>query len=170
MAAEDPLREMIRLVELDYERTASFIDSVVSTGAAIRGLGVTIWAALLGFAVDHGSWALALVGVLDAIVFFVLDGYHGWVYKRALLHAASLERISAAFYNSLGRGKTDPDSLLELRVQLEAHTFGLFQNLGRFRYTDLLRARPRVIFFALYPSLAVAAGLAAFLIAKDWLH
>jgi hypothetical protein len=158
-------QEMLRLVELDYQRTTEFISGVVGTTATLRGWGVTLWVAVVGVAVDHSAPGLALVGSLIAVVFFILDGYHAWLYGTAQEHAASLERISSAYYNSLGRGKGEEYSALRLQTELQSHRFGLYQNLGKFRWKSWGRVRPKVVFIVFYPLLFVIPGLVGLWIA-----
>ena len=52
MALDNPVKELVRLIELDYSRSSAFIDGLVQREAAIRGLTITVWTALLGIALD----------------------------------------------------------------------------------------------------------------------
>jgi hypothetical protein len=82
------VREMIRLVELDYERTAAFSDGLVQREAAVRGLAVTIWVATLGFAFDRSSWPLAVLAATASIAFALLDAYYSAVFVQLQTHGA----------------------------------------------------------------------------------
>ncbi len=132
-------KELVRLVELDYERTAKFIEGVIGTSAAIRGLLVTAWLAVVTLAVNTSRWALAAVSLAVVIVFGLVDAYHSWLYHQALQHAIELESISRTYYAALARGGDDPDAEEDLEVHLQAHRLGVYSNLRRFRMKDLRR-------------------------------
>lgn len=157
-------KEILRLVELDYERTADFISGLMQRQVGMRGLAVTIWAAILGVAFDHSIWQLGALTIVAVLVFFFLDGYYSLLYIEARSHAGNLEDISALYYKSLTRDEEE-DSDLDLQVKLEAYRFGLYSSLKLFRMRDLARIRQRVIFKFFYPFLAVGATLATILIA-----
>jgi hypothetical protein len=79
-------------------------------------------------------------------------------------HAADLEKISALYYTSLVR-EGDPDSTLDLQVQLEAYRFGLYRSLKTFQFRNLAEVRQRIIFKFFYPFLIAGSALATILIA-----
>lgn len=162
---EDRFRELLRLVELDYERTSQFIQGVVGTSATIRGWAITVWLALLGFSLDRSVSALAFLAASVVPVFGIVDLYHTWLYREALNHARSLERITSSYYNAMGRGGggTDLDLLADLQEELESHRFGMYSRMGPFRFR-LFAARPYVFFRFLYPALLVVAIAAGILI------
>lgn len=162
MTEVDP-KEIFRLIELDYDRTASFIAGLMERQATMRGLAVTIWAAILGFAFDRSVWELAILAVAAVLVFAFLDGYYSLLYIEARSHAGTLERISAAYYKALTR-PGDEDSSQDLQIDLEAYRFGLYGSLKVFRVKDLANVRQRVMFKVFYPFLAVVAILATILI------
>src|SRR5438067_914123 len=83
---------------IDLDKTNDLVKSVVTTSATLLGLGVTIWLALVGVAVQQRLPALAYIAAAVALVFLVLDGYHGWLYARAARHAGSLERLLGMYY------------------------------------------------------------------------
>lgn len=158
-------KELVRLVELDYERTAEFINGVTTTTATIRGWAITIWLAILGIGLDQELWQMALLAAVSASVFLLLDGYHAWLYSEALAHAAKLERLSGRYFDALGRGADDEDVELDFRVALQAHRFGMYRNFRRFRPKDLLFVKPYVFFRFFYPFLIGTALLATLLLA-----
>jgi len=160
-----PQDELIRLVELEYDRTAKFIDGVIATGATIRGWAVTIWLAVIGVAFDRSVWELGVLAVLVAAVFLVIDGDHAWLYGEAMARANELERLEASSYDAAGRRAGDPDAARDLRERLEAHRFGLYRNFKRFRFRDLWFVRPTVFFRVFYPFLALVGVAAAVFIA-----
>jgi len=161
---EKEQKELFRLVELDYARTADFISGLMQRQVGIRGLAVTIWAAILGFAFDHSTWELGVLAIASVLVFLFLDGYYSLLYIEARSHASDLETISAFYYRSLIRDD-DEDSDRDLQVQLEAYRFGLYGSLKPFKVRDLTRVRQRVMFKFFYPFLAFGASLATILIA-----
>ncbi len=161
----DSERERLRLVELDYEHTNDFIKGVVATGATLRGLALTIWLGLVGFAVQQSRWELSALAAFVAVMFLALDGYHGWLYEEALKHARAAETVTSRYYDALSRGDDDEDALLDFREELRFHRFGLFSNLHPFVWRDLLEARPRLLYRLLYPALVGVAGLVTGLLA-----
>lgn len=160
---EKDQKELFRLVELDYVRTADFITGLMQRQVGMRGLAVTIWAAVLGFAFDHSTWELGVLAIASVLVFLFLDGYYSLLYIEARSHASDLEDVSAFYYRSLIRD--DEDSDRDLQVQLEAYRFGLYRSLKPFRIRDLPKVRQRVMFRFFYPLLVFGAILATILIA-----
>jgi hypothetical protein len=155
--------EILRLIQLDLDRTGSFIAGLMERQAAARGLAVTIWAAVLGFAFDRLAWELGLLAAAAVVVFSFLDGYYTLLYMDAREHSGRLENIVAAYCKSLVR-PDDEDTVEDLQVDLEAYQFGLYRRLTLFRVKDLLKVRKRVMFRVFYPFLAIAAVLACILI------
>lgn len=153
----DSQRELLRLVELEYQQAGEFIRSVVATTATIRGWAVTTWLALLGFAIERESAELSLLAIPLAGLFWFLDSYHSWLYRDALRYARSLERISSSYYDFLSRGDVDDDLEADLAEELGAHRFGLYSNFRRFAWTHLRAARPRIILLWFYTALVVGA-------------
>src|ERR1700759_2127787 len=75
------MAELVRLIERDYDQTAEFIRSVVSTILTTRGWCVTVWLAVLGLAIDHSSVGLAILAAFLLFPFGLLDAYHSWLYS-----------------------------------------------------------------------------------------
>jgi hypothetical protein len=178
-------QEQIRLVEADYGQTNEFIDGVVGTAGVIRGAGITVWLALVGFAFQQNLFWLAVLGGIVAAVFWLVDGYHGWLYAEAAEHLKRSEWVMSAYYRALGGRDAPPpivkdaggalkatDSAPEetaqqsLAAELRDYSFGLFE--ARRRQTIFwsfpARAKPRVIYRALYPALIVIAAASAVLV------
>jgi hypothetical protein len=162
----DHERERIRLVEADYASTTDFIKSVVTTAAAMRGLAVTIWLGLVGFAIQQRVWELALLAVIVAAVFWILDGYHGWLYRQALVHAQAAEAVTASYYRALSRGEDAEYVVLDFKGALRSYSFGLYRSIRAFRPRDLLEARPTLFYRVLYPLLVGLAVVAAICVAS----
>lgn len=162
----DNERERVRLLEVDYANTSDFIKSVVTISSTIRGVAVTIWLALLGFSVQQGLWELAALAAIVAAVFWLLDGYHGWLYAEALAHARAAEKVTSLYFNALSRGEDNKRALTDFRAELRFHRFGLYKNIRAFRPRDLLMARPRVFYVVLYPVLIALAAAALALVAS----
>jgi hypothetical protein len=157
----DTDKERIRLAESELTQTNDFIKGVVATGAALRGSAITIWLALLGFAVQQQLAELSLLAAIVAVVFLVADGYHGWLYGEASKHARAVERLLSTYYDTLSRADDDPDAVIMFRRDLRAHRFGLFVTFQeRFAIKQLLQARPTLFYRVLYPFL-IAIALAA---------
>jgi hypothetical protein len=163
--ASDALKELIRIIELDYERTAKFIEGVIGTSATIRGLLITAWVAVITLAFDTTRWALAAVSFVIVVVFGLLDAYHSSLYQQALGHASELEGISQAYYGAIALGADDPDADFDLQVGLQAHSFGVYRNLRGFTIADLRSARPQIFFAILYPALLVVSIICTVILA-----
>jgi hypothetical protein len=157
--------ELIRLLERDYDQTSEFIRSIVGTTSTTRGWAVTVWLAVLGFAVQQSKWALALLGSFILAPFALLDAYHSWLYGQALHHARAIEKISAAYYRAVESGEDDEDLWPDLDVELASHRFGLYSHFRRFALPEVASSRPQLVFRYFYPGLLVAGLLAALLIA-----
>jgi hypothetical protein len=156
--------ELLRQIEAEYDRTSKFIDGITTTSATIRGLGVTIWLAMLGIAADHSLWELGALAAATAAMFWLVDGYHAWLYGEAFDLALELELIQAAAYNAKGRLAGSSRADRDLKARLQAHQFGLYRNFKRFRVRDLRHVGPNVFFRLFYPFLvAVGIGAAVFL-------
>jgi len=148
---------LLDLVKTDYEATRGLIDGVVRTSLALRGVGVTLVIALLGFAAERTSVPVSLCALAAIAVFCYLDAYHGWLYADALTRAKQLEKILALRYKELERDGADPATAEDLDDALAAHRFGQYSNLRRFRLSLLKRARPKAVYFGLYGSLVILA-------------
>ena len=127
----DTLKELVRLVELDYDRTAKFIDGVLGTSATIRTLLITAWVAVLTLAFDTSRWALGAISFAIIVVFGVLDAYHSALYQHALNHAVERESASQSYYETLIFGDDYPDASANLIADLELQEFGVYRNIHK---------------------------------------
>ena len=153
--------ERIRLVEQDLSVSNDFVRGVVATGAAVRGLGITFWLALLGFAFQQHLPELAVLGTLVVAVFWILDGYYGWLYGEASDHVRVCERLLSNYYNAVSRAQDDPSLVASFRASLRAHRFGLFLSFrSGYRIKQWWDARPTLVFRTLYPLMLTVSVLA----------
>jgi predicted nucleotidyltransferase len=159
--------ELLRLVELDYQRTADFVSGLMQRQATMRGLAVTVWAAILGIAFDRSLWELGVLTAVSVLVFLFLDSYYTVLYLDAREHGSNLEAITAAYYKSVIR----KDSTYILRP-LHDYKFGLYGSLRPFHPRQLLASqiRQRVMYRYFYPFLVLAALVATILIAVRPVH
>jgi hypothetical protein len=157
-------KELLRLVERDYDQTGEFIRSIVGTISTTRGWSVTVWLALLGVAINQSSPALAVLAAFVLLPFGLLDAYHSWLYSEALKHARSIERLSAAYYSAVEMGEDDEDLILDFEEMIGSHRFGLYRNFKRFQWPEIRRARPALVFQYFYPGLILSGFIAAGLI------
>jgi hypothetical protein len=164
-----PTKELVRLVELDYDRTSKFIDGVIGTSATIRGLLITAWIAVITLAFDTSHWTLAAVSFAVVVVFGLLDAYHAWLYDQALKHATALEKLSQEYHRVFPRGEDDPIGERDLRTDLEGYTFGIFTNIPQFKWKEwwkeLRKVRPVIVFQLLYPALLAVSIVATVVLA-----
>lgn len=149
--------ELIALIVKDYAATRSLIDGVVRTSIALRGVGMTLTLALLGYAVAHPSIIVAVLALLTTWLFLYLDAYHGWLYDEGRRRARDVEHVLRLRYRQVERGDDDPDAEDDLDRALGKHKLGQYLALPRFRYTYLLRARPRMVYVMVYGSLTLLA-------------
>jgi hypothetical protein len=157
---DDYDRERIRLAEADLALTNDFIKGVVATGAALRGSAITIWLALVGFAVQQHLAMLGMLAAMVAFGFWLIDGYHGWLYSEASAHARALERLLSRYYDMISRVRDDPDVLGRFRVDLRAHRCGLYLSFrAGFGPRQMWNARPVLIYRVLYVALVAIALL-----------
>jgi hypothetical protein len=161
---EVDLKELNRLVELDYDRAAKFTEGITQREAAIRGLAVTLWTAVLGLAFNKTMWELAGLAALSSAVLMALDAYYSSLFTKVQAHASQLERISGLYYRAQ-RQNLAGDASVDLELALTAYRFGHRRNIARTRLGDLLSVWDRMIFRLFYPFLIIAAVVAAVLIA-----
>jgi len=112
MVIENEDKERIRLAEADLAQTNDFVKGVLATSAAIRGSAITIWLALLGFAVQQDIVALGLLAVIVTLVFLLVDFYHGWLYSEASKHAYAVEHLLSRYYDALSRADDAPEEMI----------------------------------------------------------
>lgn len=155
-------KEMLRLVELDYERTSKVIERLIGIGSTLRGAAITAWVAIIAFAVS-GKPVYALLASVVAATIWVVDGYNAFVNDSATDHARSVERISALYYGALARSDDDEDAFDDVDVALAGLRFGIYTNLGRHHLRDIWFANPQTVFRFLYPILIIA-GIVVFLL------
>ena len=156
-----PDKELLRLLELDYEKTAKLSEGLVTSGFTIRGWAITLTSALVGVAFQNHLWQLAAAVVL---LFALADGYQSWLYSRVMAHAESIERTFGAYYSSLARAG-DLDAQREFRVALYAHSFGRFADAKRFSLNCLSEIPPKLVFAVMYVTLLICTIAGAALIA-----
>lgn len=157
---DDERREMLRLVELEYDRTTKFIEGAVGTTTSLRGWAITVWAGLIGVALSAKLPSLTVLAVLAVIAFAFVDFYYTSLYQQTLRRARQLERITNEHFDVLARGADNARLKPEADAALAAHSYGLYTNMravGRRELLDSLR-RPQM-FFWIYVSLAATALL-----------
>jgi hypothetical protein len=161
---EETRKELIRLLELDYDRATSIINGITGISGTIRGLAITVWVAAVGFASQQRSWPLGLLAAALVVVFAVVDGYHAWIYAEALRHAQEIESVELAYYVALTRGVDDPGMREESDLRLQTFEIGTYGRLRVFKWRDIWYVQPRILFVMLYPAMAAAAIVEAILI------
>lgn len=146
--------ELLRLVELDYDRTTKLVEATTGAGVAVRGWAVTIWLAVLAAAFDRRVWEIGVLGAVAVVAFGLADGYHMWLSGEALDHAKAVEKVTGRHYAAIARGSVLPGALRREEEALLAHEFGAYRTLKRFRLRDALYVRPPVFFRVIYPVMA----------------
>ena len=56
---ESTQKELVRLLELDYEQTTKDIASIISSSFTIRGWGIALSSALIGLTFQAQQWGIA---------------------------------------------------------------------------------------------------------------
>jgi len=162
MTSDEARKELVRELELDYEKTTKAIEGIVSSSFTVRGWGITLSSALLGFAFQNKLWQLSALTVIVILLIALVDGYHSWLYAKVLQHANEIEVILRSYYTFLRLGESDPEAKRNFQVQIESHRFGRYTDINKkFQLSDLLDARPRLVLVALYGTLlacAIASG------------
>ncbi len=108
-------------------------------------------------AVNDKSLALSALSVALLVAFVYGDAYHAALYRRALARAIRLETLLDAWVDRLGIDADDPDAVIRTRAKFEMHRFGVQRSLRRPGWHDLVTARPRPVFWAIYPALLIAS-------------
>lgn len=151
-------KEMLRVVELDYEKTIKLVEGIVATSFTIRGWGVALSSALSGWTFQTQFWQIAVLAVVVTLLIAFMDGYHSWLYAKTLQHAQALERVLGLYYAALARGEDDPAARREFEVAILAHQFGRFAEIQKkFGLRAFREARPRIILVVLYGTLLSCA-------------
>ena len=157
---EERERQLVEVVRLDYDATLRALTGFVGTGAQIRAIGIAAWGVVIGLAVADESVLLAAVALAVIAVFAYGDAYHAALYRRALARAISLEDLFDSYLERLGIDAEDTEAILRVRAKLETHRFGMHRTLKPLKLNDLLAARPRPIFWGIYPTIvALTAAL-----------
>jgi hypothetical protein len=94
-------------------------------------------------------------------VFFFADAYHAALYRRALGRAIRIESVLDGWSDRLGIDADDPEAVERARAKLEMHRFGVQRALRRPRAGDLVAAKPRIVFWGMYPAFLGASAVAA---------
>lgn len=147
---------MLDLVKLDYDRTSEFMRGVLATATTIRGWAITIWGALAALSVQQDQAILSALALVVAVGFYMADLHHFELYRQALGHIQSLERLYADYYGALSRAEFDEDAFHEFLIDLEAHQSGFYRRLKPFSAKKSLETPPP--FVAVYGVLIVASA------------
>jgi hypothetical protein len=157
---DDQELSLVELVRLDYDATLRALSGFVTTGGQIRAIGAAAWAVVLGLAVGNESSALSALAAALLVVFAYADAYHAALYRRALGRAITIESLLDGWIDRLGIDADDPDAVQRTRAKLEMHRFGVQRALRRPKVADLVAARPRVVFWAMYPAFFLTSIIA----------
>ena len=75
---KDTQKELVRVLELDYEKTTEVIESIISSSFTIRGWGIALSSALIGLTFQAERWEIAVLAVVVTLLIAFIDGYHSW--------------------------------------------------------------------------------------------
>lgn len=152
---------LLDLVKTDYDATLRTITGVLTTGAAIRAAGFATWAGLLGLGLRDESWTLCGLAVVIVGLFAYADAYHAAIYRSVLHRAITIESTLDRYVDRLGIDADDEIAVQGAIAALEVHRFGVYRTMRKVTWRELTKARPRPVFFGLYPALLLAAAFAA---------
>jgi len=156
--SEAAIKELVRVLELDYEKTTRAIDGIISSSFTIRGWGIALISALIGFTLQSNHWEMALLSVVVTLLIAFVDGYHSWLYARVLLHANNIESVMRYYSAFLARGEVDDQERIDFLAKIQAHRFGRFTEIQkRFTFSNLCDVRPRSVIVTLYATLLLCA-------------
>ncbi len=168
---EESQKELVRVLELDYEKTTKEIDSVVSSSFTIRGWGITLSSALIGLTFQAQRWEIAVLAVVVTLLIAFVDGHHSWLYAKVLQHANNIERVMRYYYAFQARGDVDEQARMDFLGKLLAHRFGRFTEIQKgFKLSNLREARPRYVIVTLYATLLVCATVSGLLVVSSKKH
>jgi hypothetical protein len=156
--------ELVRVLEVDYEKTTKLIEGIVGSSFTIRGWAIALISALIGLTFQTQLWQIAAVGIIVTLLIAFIDAYHSWLYASILLHAQNVEHVLGLYYASLARGEDDPEAGREFEIALLAHQFGRFAQIQKFHLGALRDARPRLIILILYLTLLVCVVVSGTLV------
>lgn len=156
--------ELVRLLELDYDKTTELIEGVIGSSFTIRGWGIALVSALIGLTFQSQRWEVAGLASIITLLIAFLDAYHSWLYCQILRHAAIIEHVLSLYYAYLARGDDDRGAERDFQVALLAHHFGRFTEVQKkFHFGALGEIRPRAVILFLYMTLltcVVVSGVA----------
>lgn len=153
-------KELVRVLELDYEKTTKAIESIISSSFTIRGWGIALSSALIGFTFQAQHWEIAILAVLVTLLIAFVDGYHSWLYAKVLQHANHIETIMRYYYAFLARDDVDDQTRIDFLGKILAHRFGRFTEIHKgFTFSSLREARPRYVIVTLYATLLACAAV-----------
>jgi hypothetical protein len=162
----DTQKELVRVLELDYEKTTEVIEAIISSSFTIRGWGITLSSALIGLTFQAQHWQIAVLAVVVTLLIAFVDGYHSWLYAKVLQHANHIETVMRYYYAFLARGDVDEQARIDFLGKILAHRFGRFTEIRKgFTFSGLREARPRFVLITLYATLlacATVSGILAF--------
>lgn len=147
-------RQIVELLRVDYDATLRALTGFVGAGAQLRAVGIAAWGIIVGLGAREQSTLLAVLALAIVLLFAYADGYHAALYRRALSRAIYLEGLFDAYLERLGIAAEDPEAVLRTRARLETHRFGMHRTLRPLRAKDVFAARPRAIFWVIYPAIA----------------
>lgn len=153
-------KSLVELLRLDYDATLRTMSGIITTGSQIRAVGIAAWGVVFGLAVTGQSIELAILDAALVLVFAYGDAHHAALYRRTLDRTIKLENMLDAWIDRLGIDADEPDEVANARARLEMHRFGVHRSLRRPAWNELIKARPRPIFWFVYPAL-LAASLGA---------
>lgn len=164
-------KELVRVLELDYEKTTKAIESILSSSFTIRGWGIALSSALIGLTFQAQHWEIAVLAVVVTLLVAFVDGYHSWLYAKVLQHANNIETIMRYYYAFLARGDVDEQARLDFLGKLLAHRFGRFTEIRKgFTLANLREARPRCVIVTLYATLLLCATVSGILTFSSTKH
>jgi uncharacterized membrane protein len=161
---KDTQKELVRVLELDYEKTTQVIESIISSSFTIRGWGIALSSALIGLTFQAQHWEIAVLAFVVTLLVAFVDGYHSWLYAKVLQHVNKIEDIMRCYYAFLARGDADEQTYTEFQAKIMAHRFGRFAEIHKgFSFSSLREARPRYVIVTLYATLLICTAVSGVL-------
>jgi len=162
--------ELVRILELDYEKTTKLVEGIVCSSFTIRGWGIALISALIGLTFQTQLWQVAVLATIVTVLIALMDGYHSWLYAKTFQHAQRVEHVLGLYYAALSRGD-DPDARRDFEVALLSHRFGRFTEIStKFAVKDLRDAQPRMMLLVLYGTFLICCAVSGALVLYSKKH
>jgi hypothetical protein len=154
------IEQLVELLKFDYEQTMGVVDGTVRVCSNVRTLAIAVWTGLIAAEVQVSDGKLAIVAAASVVLFAVLDGYHGWLYKQSSARAYGMEGLLGDYYKLLQR-RVESHEVNRLLTKLRQHKYGQLRHFAKHSWGFYFQAKPYAVYWFLYPALLILAVVVA---------